>query len=331
MCDAWKRHSRAVFPVGLVLLAAAELVVSATVTDDEVRIGLTVGGGLGWFFAVWRIALGRRLVSLELTTDGVLRLSTGESVRVVEPVFGRLLVVGSTPWVYLDVGGMRISSPGRSADGYPLWARDVRRAEVELSAEDFDELVGLLDVPTATGAKGPVAYLNPGLFRLPQLLWAAVCVGIVAILAPVNTAVPETLRTVASVAVILLVGLGYAGVRVAVKLRHCARELHLDDGCVTLYALDGEVMTRAPWSAVSVEARIRRLWGKRRVYAFPVLLVDIGGYRITVHNPCTVPGCQPGWLGRRSCSSGTTSARGAGTCCSTRSTGGTPGPSSVGA
>ncbi|MFD1051955.1 hypothetical protein ACFQ1S_43535, partial [Kibdelosporangium lantanae] len=43
VCDAWKRHSRAVFPVGLVLLAAAELVVSATVTDDSVRLHSGLG------------------------------------------------------------------------------------------------------------------------------------------------------------------------------------------------------------------------------------------------------------------------------------------------
>jgi hypothetical protein len=285
VCGAWKRRSRAVFPVGLALLAVAEVVVSTTVPDSEVRLALTVVGGLGWFFTVWRIALDRRLVSLELTTDGVIRLSTGDSVRVVEPVFGRLLIVGSTPWVYLDVGGMRISSPGRSADGYPLWARDVRRSDVELSPEDFDDLVGLLDVRSTNAAKGPVAYLTPGLFRLPQLLWAAVCFGVVAILALVNTAVPESLRTVVSFAVILLAGLGYVGVRVAVKLWNCARELHLDDGGVTLYALDGDVMTRAPWSKVSVEGRIRKLRGKHRVYTYPVLLIDIAGYPITVHNP----------------------------------------------
>ena len=112
----------------------------------------------------------RRLVSLELTADGVIRLSTGDSVRVAKPVFGRLIIVGNTPWVCLDVGGMRISSQGRSADGYPLRARDVRRSDVELSPEDFDDLVGLLDVPMTTTAKGPVAYLTPGLFKLPQLL-----------------------------------------------------------------------------------------------------------------------------------------------------------------
>lgn len=285
MCDAWKRRGRAVLPVGLALLAVAEVLASVTVSDYQVRLALMVVGGLGWFFVVWRIALDRRPVSLELTTDGVIRLSTGDSARVAEPVFGRLKVVGSTPWVYLDVGGMLISSPGRSSDGYPLKARDVRRTDVELGPEDFDALVGLLDVPMASTAKGPVAYLTPGLFKLPQLLWAAVCLGVVAILALVNTAVPESLRTMASFAVILLAGLGYLGVRVAVKLRNCAGELHLDDECVTLCAFDGEVMTRAPWSAVSTQGRIRKLRGKNRVYTYPVLLVDIAGYRITLYNP----------------------------------------------